>query len=177
MNNDWSLNALIAHCDALIDADPHHISKYKSWKTACRSVISMQPADVQNDVRTVNIENAVQIYAGEKNPAEKTAREYRGRLKAAIESLTESMVESEPEITGTDPPAEEETQVLPAEKPARRRVSEVKTQPPSNTLTIPIRSDFLAQLILPYDLTPAEARRLCRLIEALPIEQDGETTQ
>ena len=48
-------------------------------------------------------------------------------------------------------------------------------QTASNTLTIAIREDFLTQLTLPYDITLAEARRLCKLIEALPIEQDEET--
>jgi len=36
-------------------------------------------------------------------------------------------------------------------------------------LRIPVRSDFVAQLVLPYDLSPIEAARLAKLIEALPM--------
>jgi hypothetical protein len=177
MNMDWSLNSLIAHCDELIEKNPKSIHTFKNWKTACRSVISMLAPDQQNDVRKVDVETSVHLYAGKKNPSVKTEQEYRGRLRAAITSFTESMGESKPGTSAKVPTTEEKTPAVLSDKPSKGTRSEVKSQPASNTLSIPIRSDFLAQLILPYDITPAEARRLCKFIEALPIEQEKETAQ
>ena len=177
MNTDWSVNALLAHCDALIKADPDHSSKYRSWKTACRSVISMQPPEVQNDIRKVDPKSAVMIYAGEHNPKPKTAKEYQGRISAAIQSFTESLDEPGSGSPSEEPPAKGIPLAQVMDKFVGRTSAKVNPQTASNTLTIPIRSDFLAQLILPYDITPAEARRLSRIIEALPIEQEEETVQ
>ena len=175
MNKDWSLNALLVHCDTLIDSDPDHKSKYRSWKTACKSVISMQPNAIQSDVRKLDTKTAVQIYAGEHNPKPKTAREYRGRISAAIRSFTESMAAPDTVSSTKETPNANPSQSERERQDLSTRRSKVMPQTASNTLTIAIREDFLTQLTLPYDITLAEARRLCKLIEALPIEQDEET--
>jgi len=46
-------------------------------------------------------------------------------------------------------------------------VPQVRT--PALCLDYPLRRDFLAQLVVPQDLTELEARRLCAFIATLPI--------
>lgn len=36
----------------------------------------------------------------------------------------------------------------------------------------PLRPDFTAQVVLPRDLTTAEAKRLCAMIETLPLPEE-----
>ncbi len=45
----------------------------------------------------------------------------------------------------------------------------VPAVPPSLCYAYPMRPDFLAQLVVPRDLSAAEAKRLCAFIETLVI--------
>lgn len=75
-------------------------------------------------------------------------------------------VDAIPEMSSTGIEAEKPAKVKPA------RVPKVVASSTSMTLQIPVRSDFMAQLVLPYDLRPLEAKRLCKLIEALPMSDE-----
>ena len=168
---DYSLGALISHCNSLKEAGELSKSKANNWKTACRSVISgLSPTEIA-DIRTVDLDKAISIYKSMKNPSKKTAAEYRGRVGAALSSFLE----------GTNSPVSPESEKkenlseasAPTPAPKRIKIAQKPVASASNTLKVPLRPDFLAQLILPYDLKPSEARRLCKLIEALPMEEDS----
>jgi len=159
MDKDYSLAALLSHCDTMLQKHPDTPGRYKNWKTAARSVLSPLTEAQKADVRKIDIPTAVELYAGQNSPKPKTKKEYRARVTAAVESFLASITDGEQE-----PPA-------PLEEPAEKvkvRIRE-KVSSEANTFSFPIRNDFKAQLILPMDLTHDEAERVCNLIKVLPL--------
>ena len=43
-------------------------------------------------------------------------------------------------------------------------------------LNFPLRPDFLAEIVVPFDLTPREAERLAAFIKALPMPEGEPST-
>jgi len=159
MEQNYSLEALLAFCDEQIAANPESPGKYRNWRTATRSVLSPLTEAQKADVRVIDIPTAVELYAGQKQPKPKTKKEYRARVTAAVESFLASITDGEQDL----PTLPEE----PAEK-VKVRIKE-KVSSEANTFTFPIRNDFKAQFILPMDLTHDEAERVCNLIRVLPL--------
>ena len=159
MEQNYSLEALLAFCDEQIAANPESPGKYRNWKTAARSVLSPLTEAQKADVRKIDIPTAVELYAGQKQPKPKTKKEYRARVTAAVESFLASITDGEQDL-----PADLEE---PAEK-VKVRIKE-KVSSEANTFSFPIRNDFKAQFILPMDLTHDEAERVCNLIRVLPL--------
>jgi len=159
MEQNYSLEALLGYCDNLCEVDPSLKSKYKGWMTAVRSVFSPLTEAQKADVRVIDIPTAVELYAGQNSPKPKTKKEYLGRAKAAVTSFLKSLEHGGQESSA---PQEEPTETL------KVRIRE-KVVSEANTFTVPIRKDFLAQFILPIDLTQDEAKRVCKLIEVLPL--------
>lgn len=44
--------------------------------------------------------------------------------------------------------------------------------PTSIVLPFPLRPDFAAQIVIPRDMTPAEAERLCTFVRTLALPKD-----
>jgi len=151
MDRDTSLEALIAHIGELVQTGTLSKSKAGGWKTACRSLGScLSPAD-RNDVTRIDPQTAAEAYKATHNPAEKTFREYRGRLTAALESFK-----------GALGPAEKR-----APQAESRPIPATPQKTPSHTLSIPLRSDFVAQLTIPFNITSKEADAITEILSAL----------
>ncbi|HRW77300.1 MAG TPA: hypothetical protein P5207_01405 [Candidatus Sabulitectum sp.] len=159
MDKDYSLAALLSHCDTMLQKHPDTPGRYKNWKTAARSVLSPLTEAQKADVRVIDIPAAVELYAGQKQPKPKTKKEYRARVTAAVESFLASITDGEQDL----PALPEE----PSEKVKVKIKGAVVSE--ANTFTFPIRNDFKAQFILPMDLTHEEAERVCNLIKVLPL--------
>ena len=159
MEQNYSLEALLAFCDEQIEANPESPGKYKNWKTAARSVLSPLTEAQKADVRKIDIPTAVELYAGQNSPKPKTKKEYRARVTAAVDSFLASIIDGEQDL----PALPEE----PSEKVKVKIKGAVVSE--ANTFTFPIRNDFKAQFILPMDLTHEEAERVCNLIKVLPL--------
>ena len=168
---DYSLGALVEHCDQLMESGALSKSKASGWKTACKSVIPCLAPELQTDVRKIDVEGAMTSFKGN-NPdaAKKTLAEYRGRLQKALASFAEQGDKP------ADVPLETEMVTAPDNmKVKRAAVFESplpkKTTSP-HTLNIPLRPDFVAQLIIPYDIKHVEAKRIFRMLEVLAMDNE-----
>jgi hypothetical protein len=182
-SNDYSFTSLLEFCEFIKKTAGESEAKSSGRLTACRVVLKgLLPRELE-DVRTIDVDRAADKYASTSSSNDKTVVAYRNRVKGAIELFVEhvdSLKDVQPkETTGesnkTFPPSEEKKINEPAQAKAKRY-----PKPPTvavNTINVQIRSDFLAQLILPLDLKTAEADHLCKLIKALPMGQDGKVEE
>lgn len=177
MKPDYSVARLLEYCDELGTSGQRKKSTASAMRTACvRLLVDLSP-DEMEDIRRVDVEAVAKKYTNKKIAKTNTCLEYRRRVLAAIAEFTEHMDAME---TGKAScpvsliPEIDKSRVADIEKPVRAKPVRIPREAPSSTamtLEIPVRSDFKAQLVLPYDLTPSEAKRLCKLIEALPISE------
>lgn len=178
MNNTvLTFDALLAYCDSPSFMGGFSKAKAKGIKTACRSIAEdLLPAEAA-DVRNIDVDVVTERYKNRKNPAPKTLVEYRGRIKSVIASFVEHK-DGPPDQKTADLHLSSEAEPSCSES-GRSKTGGVKSKPnpakssqSSNTLQVMIRPDFLVQVILPYDLSPAEAKHIARLIEAIPMERE-----
>lgn len=172
-----SLSDLLDFCGSLGTTNVVSNEQAGLFRTACNKVLRHLSPDEQKDVSTADIRAALEKYKAEKSPSPSTLQSYGSRVRSALGLFLESR-EVSPKAMSPEPepePIEEKQEAGSlAKKIARARVA-MNCAPQSTTtassmiLRIPVRSDFVAQLVLPYDLSPVEAARLARLIEALPM--------
>jgi len=177
VNADCSVARLLEYCDELGASGQWNKNTASAMKTACeRLLVGLSPDEMQ-DVRRVDVDGVARKYTNKKIAKPDTCREYRRRVLAAITKFKEHMddIETGKASCSASPITEiDKSTGAEIEKPARVKPSHIPREAPGSkatTLEIPVRSDFKAQLVLPYDLTPSEAKRLCKLIEALPISE------
>lgn len=170
-----SLSDLLEFCGSL--GTTHSVSNDQSrlFRTACNKVLGHLSPDEQKDVSTVDIEAVLEKYKAERSPSPSTLQSYSSRVRSALRLFLERRRASPEEAIPESRPAEEDREAGSlVRKIARARVAmncppQSATTSSSMILRIPVRSDFVAQLVLPYDLSPVEAARLAKLIETLPI--------
>ena len=177
-SNDYSFTSLMEYCQYLKDTSGESKPKSNGRLTACRVVLKdLLPSEFE-DVRIVDVDSAAAKYASTSGSKKKTVTGYRNNVKRAIEMFVEhvdSLVDMKPEETTdmsdkTAPPSEDKK----INEPAPAKAKRYRTPPTLavNTISVQVRPDFLAQLILPLDLKAAEAEHLCKLITALPMDQE-----
>ena len=176
--NIYSYGALMEHCENLKVSGKYSKAKAGGRLTACRKLLTALLPDENEDIRKVDIHAASSKFRASTGAKEKTEREYRKRVQAAISEFVTHVdetpnTESEESTVQEKMPAEvanpEKAENLPS--PKTRRSSKTSS-PALNTISVQIRPDFLAQLILPLDLKAAEARHLCNLIKVLPFDHE-----
>ena len=133
----------------------------------------LSPAEEQ-DVRTIDVESTFKSflnrYPGRLSPA--SVGEYRRRVHRAIEEFVSWMA---------DPgsyafrPAARPAKANPREggpPPPRARAAErpVASRPNSMSLEYPLRSDLLAEVTVPRDLTLEEAQRMGAFLLTLAVD-------
>ena len=175
---DYTFDVLLDYCDNPSFMGGFSKAKANGIKTACRSIAEdLLPAEAA-DVRNIDVDVVTERYKNRKCPAPKTLAEYRGRIKSVIASFVEH-VDGSPDGKPDDTRYSSETATACSGSERKTTSVGVKSNPypvkpsqPSNTLQVMIRPDFLVQVILPYDLSPAEAKHIARLIEAIPMERE-----
>ena len=174
----YSYDALMTYCNDLKESKKYSKAKAGGWLTACRKLLTALLPDENEDIRKVDLYAAASKFRASTGAKENTAKEYRNRVQVAISEFVTHVdetanAESEQSTVQEKLPAEEEepgkTKDRPSKKPKR---SSKSSSPAVNTISVQIRPDFLAQLILPLDLKAAEARHLCNLIKVLPFDQE-----
>ncbi len=174
---DYSVARLLEYCDELGTSGKRNKHTASAMKTACERLLVDLSPDEMEDVRRVDVEAVAAKYTNKRIAKPKTCQEYRRRVLAAIAEFTghmDAMETGEASRSASPIPEIDKSTVAEIEKPVRAKPVRIPREAPSTTamtLEIPVRSDFKAQLVLPYDLTPSEAKRLCKLIEALPISE------
>ncbi|HOF67819.1 MAG TPA: hypothetical protein PLX54_10240 [Candidatus Fermentibacter daniensis] len=177
MKPDYSVARLLEYCDELGSSGQRNKNTASAMRTACERLLVDLSPDEMDDVRRVDVEAVATKYTNKKIAKPKTCLEYRRRVTTAIAEFKEHMesMETGKASCPVSPiPEIDKSTVAEIEKPVRAKPVRIPREAPSTTamtLEIPVRSDFKAQLVLPYDLTPSEAKRLCKLIEALPISE------
>ena len=168
---DYSLDAMLRHCDQLVTSGKESLTNGKALKTACRSLISPLAPDLQADVRKIDIESAISSFKGNNLKISKdTISNYSGRLKKVLASFIEQAGKPLDIPSETEPiSAPERTEVKSVEIV---EASSPKKPTSSHTLNIPLRPDFMAQLIIPYDIKHVEVKRILKVLEALAMSND-----
>lgn len=172
---DHSLACLLNYCDELGRSGKWRKNTASAMKTACERLLVDLSPDEKKDVRRIDVDAAATKFSNRSTAKSSTCQEYRRRVLAAIAGFSKSTetIESRPLSYGhTSSPAIDSSAHEKIEKPERDKPVRIPKEAPSSTaitLQIPVRSDFMAQLVLPYDLTSAEAERLSKILEALPM--------
>lgn len=170
MSSDFSKNALMKFLDTVVAKGLMNANTAGGLKAACSRILD-DLADT-DDVRGVDVNTAVVRY-NNRNPgalSPNSLAEYQRRVSRAISdfvSWVENPASFKPRARGASGKNGRKT-----ENASGQRATATHPDAPSHTvhppaptstglpLSYPLRPDFLAQVVIPRDLTAEEARRL-----------------
>ncbi len=159
-------------------------------RTACDKVFSALDTDERNNLATLDPEQAVHRFMN-KNPgvlSPESASVYLSRVQKALRLLKEynanptSFRVSPPKKSNGGMQVDKKTPTDKDKKTTSSVASPISSEShraqdtnqvavsSSISLTFPLRADFLAQFILPKDMTTKEARKLAAYFEVLAID-------
>jgi len=176
---DYSRAALARFIEFVVAKGLVHPATAQGWRVATAKVLEELPVAQIEDVRTIDVDATfkefLNRYPGRLSPA--SVGEYRRRVHRAIEEFVRWM--ADPGSYAFRPPAR------PAKMDARRRLN-TGAEPPtvplkpraapalpranSMALEYPLRSDLLAQVVVPRDLTVEEAQRMGAFLLTLAVD-------
>lgn len=168
MPSDYSKNALLKFLDTVVSQGLVNANTGGGLKAACARILD-DLADT-DDVRGVDVNTAVVRY-NNRNPgalSPNSLTEYQRRVSRAISdfvSWVENPAGFKPRARGTaaktgrrtDSAQNGRTGASHQDRPPAPAAQSTSTGLP---LSYPLRPDFLAQVVIPRDLTAEEARRL-----------------
>lgn len=179
MDPQYSKEALLRFLDFVGKKGLVTKQNAQNWKVATSKILEdLSPAEAQ-DVRKVDIETAFRRFAnrtiGKFNPA--TLGEYRRRATLAIQNFVDYANDPEafkPRSRAPKKPEKRESKQaqrlfakpLP-ESDGRSQPIEAPKTGSSLAMAYPLREDFLAQIVIPRDMTADEARRLTAFVMTL----------
>jgi hypothetical protein len=177
---DYSIEGLIQYCESLGSSGRIPGESARALRTAVRLVLGELSPDEQMDVRKIDVGAAIEKYGNTAQVSKNTLQAYGSRIRTALAAFLAQAPKQTPEEKRPESQRVLEAQAETAQQAACSspdapiRVEPSRRVPTRSamTLQIPVRSDFVAQLVLPYDLTQSEANRLCRLIEVLPMDTE-----
>jgi len=177
---DYSRAALARFIEFVVAKGLVHPATAQGWRVATAKVLEeLSPAE-EADVRTIDVELTFKAflnrYPGRLSPA--SVGEYRRRVHRAIEEFVRWM--EDPGGYAFRAPARPAKADIrrrldagaPPAPPSRPRAADqpAASESPSMSLDYPIRSDLLAQVVVPRDLTVEEAHRMGAFLETLAID-------
>ena len=160
-----------------------------SLKTACDKIFSALDADERNNISSLDANQAVQRFMNKNQGAlaPNSAAVYKSRVQKSLRLLSEfnsnptgfkvqdakksngEGFEKKPNAikrTGKTDLKSTKTETHPISTPSQTSTAVSN----SVSLTFPLRADFMAQFILPKDMTTKEARKLAAYFEVLAID-------
>jgi hypothetical protein len=161
-------------------------------RTAVDKVLSALDENERQNLKGMDAAEAVQRFVN-KNPkalSPESIGVYRSRLQKALDMLDRfntnpsafkvSAFPKQREVDGSSRPASPKKPQKPnmlsgstnVQSPHAGNSAEVAERVGSHTLTFPLRSDFLAQFVIPKNLTKREAERLAAYLALLAVEQN-----
>jgi hypothetical protein len=187
---DYSKSALVQFLDMLVTKGWVNTNTGAGWKAAVNTIL--QDVEPEQDVREIDVKSAVLRYHN-RNPgdlAPDSLKRYEQRVAAGIGqfvsfktdptnykapsrglpngSKAEPKKRVEPKTTPATftAPQALSTKPEPEHPPVQKPVAGTATDS-SLALPFPLRPGFLAQVVIPRDLSKDEAARLCAFIQAL----------
>ena len=170
MSSDFSKNALMSFLDTVVAKGLMNANTAGGLKAACSRILD-DLADT-DDVRGVDVNTAVVRY-NNRNPgalSPNSLAEYQRRVSRAISdfvSWVENPASFKPRARGASGKNGRKTENAVGQRATASHtdtpVHSVHAPAPTSTglpLSYPLRPDFLAQVVIPRDLTAEEARRL-----------------
>jgi hypothetical protein len=182
--HDFSKRALLAFIENAIDKGRVNVNTGGGIRAACNKLL--EQVALEDDVRSVDLKTAVVQYAN-RHPGELSGdslRVYESRVRTAIDAFVQAATDptsftfktkANPangvkrsrgsRAGGTKDAEREDATVIhaPADMP---QVLHPRSTP-SLKVPFPLRADFLAEVVIPRDLTKDEAKRLMVFIDAL----------
>jgi hypothetical protein len=178
---DYSRAALARFIEFVVAKGLVHPATAQGWRVATAKVLEeLTPAE-EEDVRRIDVESTfkefLNRYPGRLSPA--SVGEYRRRVHRAIEEFITWM--AEPGSYAFRPPARPskadarrrlDAGDAPVTAPVRARQPERPVHPWPNSMSLeyPLRSDLLAQVVVPRDLTVEEAQRMGAFLLTLAVD-------
>ncbi len=187
---DFSKSALVQFLDMLVTKGWVNTNTGAGWKAAVNTIL--QDVESDQDVREIDVKSAVLRYHN-RNPgdlAPDSLKRYEQRVAAGIGQFVSfktdptnyrapsrglpngSKAEPRKRLEPKTPATPSAVSQVPTMKPdpehtvAQKPVAGTATES-SLALPFPLRPGFLAQVVIPRDLSKDEATRLCAFIQAL----------
>lgn len=181
MDTSYSRASLLTFLDTLGTKGLANANTAQSLRVSCGKILVDLSDAEEADVRKVDVGLAIRKF-NNKNPgalSPSSLAEYQRRVTLAIREF--DLYQGNPtgyKGIGRQPSRSENGEKPTAKKkeplskgaPAKHAERGAPSAPTTSaglSHTFPMRSDFLAQLVLPRDMKTAEAQRLCAFIRAL----------
>jgi hypothetical protein len=186
MTADYSKEAFLKFLDYLSDKGLIKSQTIRGWRSAALKLMADLSEDEERDIRTVDLDLAVHKTANRDSisVSPESLKAYRSRVALAIQefiSWRDDPATYKPRgLNGKSRPKPSNERATPQERvskgaskvPEKR---EAETMASSGlTLSFPLRSDFLAQVVIPRDLTAIEAKRLGAFLLTIAVDYQPE---
>lgn len=180
MDPQYSKEALLRFLDFVGEKGLLTKQNAQNWRVATSKILDDLSQAEQQDVRKIDIETAFRRFAnrtsGKFNPA--TLGEYRRRATLAIQNFVDYAGNPEAYKPRSKPVAKKGEKKDPknVKRLFAKPLSESEPQIPSGefprtgsslAMEYPLRENFLAQIVIPRDMTADEGRRLSAFIMTL----------
>jgi hypothetical protein len=162
---DYSRDALARFVDYVVEKSLVNPSTAQGWRVATTKVLTDLSAEERADVRRIDVDATFKQFLnrnpGRLSPA--STGEYRRRVGRAIDEFVSWM--ENPAVYGSRTAAwsaRAERRPRPRTQPpvSPSRPAEDRSGEAGVSLSFPVRPGFLAQVVVPADLTVDEARRM-----------------
>lgn len=173
MENSYSRTDLLRFIDHIIEKGLVKPETGKAWKVAASKVLEDLSEAEEADVRKVDIDAAIKKFANRNFGKYKSEslNVYRSRLNSTIDEFVRFVEDPASYKPHGQIRSRNRSEVKSTERGEAKGREDSKPKPVASSvrmpqissglsLDYPIRSDFLAQVVVPRDLTLVEARRL-----------------
>ncbi len=183
MNTDFSQDAFFKFLDYLSDKNLVNSQTVRAWRSAASRLMTDLSEAEKTDVRTIDhdltVRRAVNRDSDSLSP--QSLKTYQRRVEIAIEEF----VKRQSDPSGYKPRGlNEQSRIKPSgERTARQERMKPSSVMPTEkheretsltssdlTLSYPLRSDFLAQVVIPRDLNVMEAKRLGAFLLTIAVD-------
>jgi hypothetical protein len=187
MSPDYSKESLMKFLDHIISKDLVKPETGRSWRVAVsKMLVDLSPAE-ESDVRKIDMEVLTHKFANRNTRTgtytPQSLNVYRSRVTSAIQEFVtyvDDPIEYKPRVFRGKTRKKETTnqrqsgkQIAHASSPLSNGNTEIRDMPSASvglTHQFPVRADFLAQVVVPRDLTVHEAKRLGAWLLTLAVD-------
>jgi hypothetical protein len=192
MTTDYSKEAFLKFLDYVLDKGLMKFQTIRGWRSAVLKLMADLSEAEEGDVRTVDLDLAVHRTANRDSisVSPESLNTYRNRVALAIQEFISWRndpatykprgLNGKSRAKSSNGTKSLNERVIPQERvrkgaPKASEKREAETIASSGlTLSFPLRSDFLAQVVIPRDLTAIEARRLGAFLLTIAVDYQPE---
>jgi hypothetical protein len=187
MNKDFSRTAFFRFLDYLSKEDLVNFQTVRGWRTSA-SKLMMDLSEAEDaDIRMVDLDLAIRKTVNRDSIAlsPQSLKTYRRRVSIAINEFIKYQSDPngyEPQyLNGQSRAKSDGESIIRREQagsvkstPSEKQDKEIVHISSGLTLSYPLRSDFLAQIVIPRDLSTTEAKRLAGFLLTIAIDYKPE---